>query len=190
MLQNLKIAAVALLATTGIASAATTIGQLSAAGLYTVDDGTRFNIGDTITIGAPSFSTGTDDYAGIMMGTSSFSLQTAAAPNTLNDGTTFTFGAFTFEIDSTEVSTLDNVAYEIFGLGTVTGGGFDPSPSSYRLTIAGAQQNTSSSGTFSLFVATPPEELPPVPAVPLPAGLPLLMGGIAVFGVLRRRARA
>ncbi|MEM6409612.1 MAG: VPLPA-CTERM sorting domain-containing protein [Pseudomonadota bacterium] len=32
--------------------------------------------------------------------------------------------------------------------------------------------------------------LPPLPAVPLPAGMPLLLAGIGVFALLRRRARA
>ena len=178
--------ALALVATAGSAFAVTAVGQLNIAGITTVSgdvagNGT-FDLGDTLTIGA-NIGSGSGSYAGIG-NVSGFDLVTAVGPNV---GTSFDFGGFTFTIDSTETVTLNDVAFEQFGLGTVTGAGVDASPSSFRFSIAGADQDDDDTLTFSLFISTPPEDMN---VVPLPAGLPLLVGGIAALGLLRRRKAA
>lgn len=188
-------AAIAFSATSAFAATIPGVNSISFSGDYSVASA-PIMLGDTVTV-APTFSFGAggigEYVASEGVGTlSSFDLISASAPTSTNAGTMFSFGAYTFTIDSTETSSLDNVGLEIFGLGTVAGGDdgtgspYDATASSFRFTIAGAESNTATSGTFSLFISTPPEPMAP-PAVPLPAGLPLLIGGLAALGLARRR---
>ncbi len=183
MISYLKVATLALAASTGVASAATVMGQVSFGGRYATDDGSSVGAGDTINVTSFFGAGGVGDYAGIETGTSPFSLIALAKPDTGNVGTSFTFGDFSFEITSTEVVQDDAIGLQIFGFGDVTGGGFDVSESSYRFSLSG----DGAVGSYSLFIATPPEDIAPIP---LPAGLPLLLGGIAAFAMVRRRVQA
>ena len=181
MKQILASSAIALIASASGAFAVTTAGTVSFAGAYSIDSAPLM-IGDTISV-APSVLTagGTGDYAGLSSGTTAFDMDFQAGANI---GQTFDFGDFTFTISSTLMADFDGGSAVVFGLGNVTGNGFDSSVSSYRFTIAGAQINEATSGTYSLFISTPPEDFN---VIPVPAGLPLLVGGIAALGFLRRR---
>ncbi len=64
---------------------------------------------------------------------------------------------------------------------------FDSTAASFRFSAAGAGQNTTTSGLYTLFVQAPPEEIAPIP---LPAGAPLLLGGLALLGFARKRRKS
>lgn len=185
MFSYLKIAAVAFVASTGMAAAVTVDGTLQGSGTYSVDGGGPVLAGSTLSVGSSNAGFGMGDYAGIAS-VSNFSLIVSNVPSSTNAGTSFTFGMFTFTIASTTIGTVLAGNADVIGLGTVTGGGFDASPSSFNFAISSADDTA---GFFNLRIATPPDDIA-LPPVPLPAGLPLLIGGLAVFGIARSRRKA
>ncbi len=181
-MKHFSIAAAALALSTVSAAAVTVNGQLSAGGMYSVSSA-PIMMGDTVSV-MSGMAFGTDDFVD-SAGLTTFDLVTSTDAGS-NVGTMFDFGDFTFTISSTEMAQIDGTGLEVFGLGTVAGSGFEATPSSFRFTVAGAGISTSTRGFYSLFVESPYiEDTPPV--VPLPAGLPLLLGGIAAFGLARRK---
>lgn len=178
MLKILKMAALSLLVSTGMASAVTISGTASIGGTYTSNTD-PLGVGSTITLTSSSIDT-TGDYVGATIPGSDIVIVASAGSNA---GTTFTFPDFDFEIGSTSAAFFQFGTLLVGGLGTASGVGYDDSASSWVLSIAG----DGVTGAFSLYIETPPGS---VPTVPLPAGLPLMIGGLAAFGVLRKRATA
>ncbi len=195
-LRTLSVSAFALAATVGAAVAVTIDGQTSTGGLYTVSVA-PFAIGDDITLGSTATSAGSlGDFAGVLTGVDfgpgGLTLDTEVGA--ANAGKSFTFAdgvdVFTFTFDTTDVASLVSDSLVFFGLGTITSTTFDPSPGSFNLSVAGIGTSEAPNGFYNLFIASPPENTPEIPLVPLPAAAPLLLGAFGLLALARRRRAA
>lgn len=110
-----------------------------------------------------------------------------------NDGLSFTADlggdTLTFTITDTVIATVDPSvgnpllgAFDIAGIMSVTSTVFDDFEASFQIAASTLQ----TTGLYTLTVVTPPITFTPPPAIPLPAGVVLLGGGLAALGVARR----
>jgi hypothetical protein len=179
----------ALVASAGIASAATSLTASSAATdavagemTFTVDGGTATVapvLGDTITVDPGTLTTLLGGLSGV---TSVDPFDIVLTGGSDNDGTVIEFGDFTFTITDTTVSFIGGPVFLVGGLGELNGPGFSSTEGSFSVSSSDAFSNTGA-GTFSIVSPPDPAFVPPVP---LPAGLPLLVAGLGALALLRR----
>jgi hypothetical protein len=196
MLKRLTLAALALAGSVGAASAVPIDGRSEIIASFNVtndaDGSGGVTLGDTVSFSQFGAGAGTDlgdfDAAGSF---SSFSLFLSAVPSSNNSGTSLSFGSFAFDLSTTEAASTSAGGLTLFALGTVDDDGstavdYTAGPGSLRLAIS----SPALTGFATIFIASPPERLPDTAVIPLPAGAPLLLGGLGLLAFLRRRNAA
>jgi len=155
-------------------------------GNYTVTDdadgsGTT-SVGDTLSL--YNITVTYSDMDGVSAGdTISYAELLELLTGSANDGDTFTFGSSTFEITSTDSATTfgSNGQALTGGLGIYSADG-----TAYDGTWTITTLSATTSGTFLGEITVDTSSASPVP---LPAGLPLLAGGLGALALIRRGRR-
>ncbi|WP_136439206.1 VPLPA-CTERM sorting domain-containing protein [Pacificoceanicola onchidii] len=182
-------AAVALAASAFTADASTVNGVLDGTGLRT--DGGTVSLGASLSfITTGTISSG--EYAGYTLSSiDPLTMATGAVNNgesfSASDGIDFV----TFTITDTAVASINSngpgtpAGWSLAGYVSVLGTNTGLAPSA-SFSLAG----TSVEGAgFTFFIQTPPQDFTPPSEVPLPAGMPLLLGALGGLAFLRRKAK-
>jgi hypothetical protein len=200
MFMKLKLAALAVVASASMSSAAVlvpfaltplplaTTDAISSSGDFDTGTGLAPVGGDTLLFDTNNVVTTLGDFFGVDT-VDDFSL--VLATGSANDGTVINFSSptdtFAFEITDTTVYSGAGTLLVLGGLGTVTGSSLAaPLEASFNIT---SSAGFLPDGAFDLSIVSPPDPTF-VPAVPLPAGMPLLIAGLGAFAFARKMRKA
>lgn len=173
----------------GAAHAVVVDGTITFASDFDVDSGNDVGPGEDLSFVLNSTASGTGVYSALG------AIDLSAFGMTFDTGSSSNGSFFTAVIDGdlttftvTETVIASAVSgvfggWQLAGYLSVSGAGVPPlgSTASFNITASSVVDG----GISSFYIQTPPEDLTPIP---LPAGLPLMAGGLGVLILMRRRA--